>query len=169
MTRYFMQSWKSHLCKKYAREGDEDELLSETSSAKFVAHEVSKGDHIYAVFVRDGRLFLIGKIQVGRIVFSRKEAADLIGSSNIYPGVRGAAYVIAELATRMHFSRSVPLHLVRRLRFVSDKNPRLKFVDDEKLDRQTLRNVRELTPKSAALLDEFLEEMERFVVETESD
>lgn len=155
MTRYFMQSWESHLCDAYVREGDEGAPLCETSSAKFTQLRVREGDQIYAVFVRDGKLFLIGKMEVGRPASSWKEVVDLVGP-NVYRGVPGAKYLIAKRATRMSFKRrGIRVQVVKSLRFVSNRNPRLKFVDDEKLDRQTLRNVRELTAEAAALLDRY--------------
>ncbi len=126
---------------------------------------MSKGDQVYAVFVRDGKLLLIGKMQVGRWTSSWKEAVDLVGR-NVYRGVPGAMYLIAEQATRMHFSKPLRLRVVTRLRFISNKSPKPKFVNREKLDGQTLRTVRELTPKSAALLDTFLEAMEPVELDT---
>ena len=160
MTRYFMQSWKSHLCDQYLREGDEGGILCETSSAKFAQLRVMEGDQIYAVFVRDGKLFLIGKMEVGRFASSWKEVVDLVGP-NVYRGVKGAKYSFATYATRMSFNREMRIRVVKSLRFVSNRNPRLKFVDNGKLDRQTMRNLRELTQQSAALLDSFLSDMEK--------
>jgi hypothetical protein len=156
MRRYFMQSWKSHLCDEYERQGDEGWPLCETSSAKFSQLGVKKGDQIYAVFVRDGKLFLVGKMEVERPASSWKEVVDLLGQENVYRGVRGAQYLIAKRATQMCFSQQLPLSAVKKLRFASRENPRPKFVDSERLDRQTLRNVRELTQESATLLSDLL-------------
>jgi hypothetical protein len=58
----------------------------------------------------------------------------------------------------MDFRRQVPLDMARQLRFNSSDHPTLCFrtKNPNKLDPQTLRAIRELTPESAALLDELL-------------
>lgn len=156
MTRYFMQSWKSYLCDTDYRMNDEGKPIYETSSAKFAQLGVKKGNQIYAVFVRDGKLFLIGKMEVERPASSWREVVDLLGLENVYRGVSDARYLIAKYATQMCFSQRLPLDVVKKLRFASDENPKPKFVDNERLNGQTLRNVRELTQESAILLNDFL-------------
>ena len=104
----------------------------------------------------EGELFLIGKMQVGEIVFSDEEAKARIG---IEPW-SAPQHLIAKLCTPMRFDRPVPLNITRSLRFISSKGLKSpKFVSSTKLDRQTLRGVRELNPPSAVELDKLLEQM----------
>jgi hypothetical protein len=154
MTRYFTHYWSSAYCEEHKDE-DEGYPLDHTVSAKWVERGVSRGDQVYCFTIRQGRLFLIGKLQVGQMVFSNKKASALVGY-NVYPGPE---HLIAELATPMSFSNEIPPRIAKRLRFVSENHRTLKFIDNEKLDRQTLRNVRELTPEAHARLDAFLAAM----------
>ncbi len=154
MPRFFTNYWSSNTCKRNM--DNEGELLDQTAGAKFVERGVAFGAQVYCFSISKGLLYLIGKMQVGRMVFSNEEASDLVGYQ-VYPGPE---HLIAELATPMRFGREIPQYVTREIRFVSDARPTLKFTEDEKLDKQTLRNVRELTPESAALLDGFLEGME---------
>jgi hypothetical protein len=64
--------------------------------------------------------------------------------------------IVAAEATPKHFDLEVPLEVTEKLTFISDGSPRLKFRSPGYLDRQTLRGVRELEPRSAGELDELL-------------
>jgi hypothetical protein len=155
MTRYFTHYWSSAYCEEH-EDDDEGYPLDHTVSAKYVERGVREDDQVYCFSIRRGKLFLIGKLQVDRMVFTNEEATALVGYQ-VYPGPE---HLIASLATPMRFANEIPLNTAKQLRFVSENHPTLAFVDDAKLDRQTLRNVRELTPQSAALLDTFLDAME---------
>ena len=56
MGRSFTQYWSSTVCRAAAR--DEGSPLVYLSGDAFARHEVSAGDRIYAITVRDGRVLL---------------------------------------------------------------------------------------------------------------
>lgn len=117
---------------------------------------VKPGDPIYPVTFRDGHMYLLGRMTVDRVV-TRPAAIQLLGANDIWEAPL-VAIGRPEGTTDLNYSRSLPLEIVRQLRFDSAGEARpLVFVGDE-LDQQTLRGVRRLTPESVDLLDEALTE-----------
>jgi hypothetical protein len=159
MSRYFTHYWKKDTCDyHYDVLKFEGRPLDHTPGDSLIKRGAAVGDLIYVVTMRDGRLFLVGKMQVGKIINSDEEAEACIGYEP-WPAFR---HLIAKSCTPMHFNRSVPLSITRCLRFrTSSGVTLLKFrpEDRDKLDPQTLRTPRELTPGSATELDGLLESM----------
>ena len=112
MTRYFTQSWSSALCQEYKKR-DEGSLLDQSAGAKYVERGVNRGDQVYYFYIKDGRLFLIGKMKVGQMVFSDLEATTLVR----YEVYSGPEHVIAELATPMSFTNEIPPHVAKQTSF----------------------------------------------------
>jgi hypothetical protein len=153
MPRFFTNYWTSDTFRQNL--DNEGKLLDQTAGAQFIKRGVAFGAQVYCFSIVEGLLYLIGKMQVGQIRFSNEEASALVGYQ-VYPG---SEHLIAALATPMRFKREIPLDVAKEIRFISDNRPELKFTEAGRLDRQALRTVRELTPKSAVLLDGYLEDM----------
>lgn len=153
MTTYYTQYWSS----KWLKAADMDgEIMDHTAGDKFVKMGVAPGDFIYVVTVQRGHLYLLGRMQVGKIC-SQKEAERVLGTSNLW---EGKDHLIARSGTGSptRFDRQVPIRVVRRLQFESPSggSKPLKFISNGVLDRQTLRGVRKLTASSAAMLNGIL-------------
>jgi hypothetical protein len=143
MARAFTQYFKNTTWKNI---GDS---LVHTASNVFRKHGVKRGDRIFIVTNITGAMYLgcvltvdkaVGQSQA-RAIFRKKvwEAAD---------------HVLARDAQPFHRNLRVPQKAVRALRF--DGNTSLVFKSDGKLDQQTLRGVRQLTPESAEMLGALL-------------
>jgi hypothetical protein len=152
MPRYFTHYWKKETCadgEVYA-----GHLLSYTASNLFRKRGVRKGDVIYPVTVRRGRLFLIGRLAV-RHICGRIEAAREIGTDDLWKGAD--EYAISASETPMHFHIEVPSEVTEKLLFVASPHSEpLRFREPGYLDKQTLRGVRDLEPASARALDDLL-------------
>jgi len=157
MSNSYTHYWKNSTC---------DKLLSEWSTRPLVhaadnhfdsrSRRVAAGDRIYAVTVRKGLIYLIGRLTVGRIARSDEAAENILG----YPPPWSASvHVIAEpgTGTPICFDRQVPIPVARQLSFDSATKS-LKFVDEAAglIDRQTLTSIRPLSGASADLLDKLL-------------
>lgn len=125
--------------------------LAHTASNQFRARGVSPGSHVYVVTVRQGILFLIGRMEVGQIV-SKRQAERVLN----YPVWDAEEHLIASkgTGTKMIFNRSVPVTITEQLLFEkSGKFEPPVFKAPGRLDQQTLRGVRKLNESSAALLE----------------
>jgi hypothetical protein len=111
------------------------------------------------ISVRQGELYLIGKVRVA-LITSQDAAASLLGDD---PAELWEAdeHILASAATPMRFARKVSSAMTQRLRFKRGSlEVPLKFTASGLLDQQTLRGVRELTLDAAAALDTLLEELQ---------
>lgn len=133
----------------------EYEAVNHSAGNSFRKRGVSIGDIVYVVSLADGRLFLGGRMTVRRIV-SRAEAAHILGTDNLWDA--DEHLIDDESGTPINFHRTLAPEVCRQLRFVSPQSePKgFFFVSDTRLDVQTTRGVRELTPDSAALLDRII-------------
>jgi 5-methylcytosine-specific restriction enzyme A len=155
MPRYFTHYWTNETWERergYQESGRTENLLSHTASNQFVERGIDSGDFLYPVTVMEGALYVLGWMKVGRVC-SAEEAASILGTYDLY---EASDHAVAAEATPKHFDLEVPLEVIERLTFISDKSPRPKFSSPGPLDRQTLRGVRELEPRSAAELDKLL-------------
>jgi hypothetical protein len=125
--------------------------LRHTASNEFRAHGVKAGDRVYITTIRDGQLYVGARLTVKKIV-TRAEAQRLLKDRNLWDS---KDHIIATRNEVFHASRQVLTDSARQLRFVN--GGRLKFRSATKLDHQTLRTVRELTPASARVLDAVLQ------------
>jgi hypothetical protein len=132
--------------------------LDHTVGSQFRQREVGVGDIVYVISVKRGTFYLIGKLSVGEILSSDKEAKDRLR----YKPWSGPEHLIASRCTPVQLV-PLPVKVVERLRFESTSGSLYpKFVSRGVLDRQTVRGVRRLYPDSAAELDRFLPKMEPF-------
>ena len=152
MPRYFTQYWSAAQCADDAPYAGH--LIEYTAGKGFRKRGITAGDVIYAVTMRRGRLFLIGRLTV-REVIGELEAVRLLGADNLVDGAD--EYVVASSATPMHFHIEVPCDVTEQLLFVASPHSKpLHFAEPGVLDRQTLRTTRELEEASAKMFDQFL-------------
>ncbi|MHB1423175.1 MAG: hypothetical protein ACYC3I_08275 [Gemmataceae bacterium] len=154
MARFFTHGWQY----TEARKEPDGEPLGHAASSRFSSRGIEAGDFVYVVAVHRGELYLLGKMQVGKVV-TKDEARRLLGVEP-YDAPEQA---IASACTRVQLTK-VPLTVVKELRFVSSSRKEgLAFREEDVLDRQTVRGVRELDAESASRLDELLGEIATFV------
>jgi hypothetical protein len=152
----FTHYWKGDTADEHDELNFSGKPLDHVAGSQFVRMGVKTGDRIYAVTIRRGELYLIGRMEVGEIVFSDSEARKRLD----YEPWSGPEHVMWKpgTGTPLRFDRAVPLPVTQRLYFESPNGPvPPKFVDHNVLDRQTLRGVRKLTPSSALELDSLIE------------
>jgi hypothetical protein len=154
--RYFTHYWKNVTWedRKHLWESDpQGVFLDYAGSNNFVERGVDPGDFFYSVTIIDGALYLLGKLEVDKLC-DFEEAASTLGRDTLW---EADDYAIAAEPTPMHFNLEVPLEVTEQLTFISgNRTEQLKFSSPGRLDRQTLRRVRELRPESAAQLDKLL-------------
>ena len=101
-------------------------------------------------------LLLGGRMMVGELV----SRAELVGRTKNDRYYDAPEWIVAQAdsGTRLDLHRALDPALTRRLRFNSRKSkPKTPFfVSEGKLDGQTTRGIRELTPESARLLDRII-------------
>ena len=103
---------------------------------------------------------LIGRMKVGQVV-DREQASRLLNNPDLW---EGDVWCVSapEDATEADFDRIVPDDIARRLRFLRANGDVSGLVydarDPSRIDNQTLRTVRELTPASAGFLDDLLDD-----------
>jgi hypothetical protein len=143
--------WTQETCAWHVKEGFQGRPLDHTASNQFRSRGLTAGDRIFALATRDGAVILVGALTVEKVV-SYEEAKKQLG----YDPWVADDHLLARpgTGTPMDFDNVLPLHVVRDLEFVSGKSSkRLKFRSEGKVDRQTLRSVRELSPASALSLE----------------
>lgn len=151
MPRYFTHYWQNDTVEKYRASGRY--IIEWAGSNVFLERGIDPGDVVYPVTVSDGTLYLLGRLEVERVC-DVAEAEERLG---YVPSWEASDYVIAADPPPAHFDLAVPLEVTRRLRFVSGQKPvPPRFASPGRLDQQTMRGVRELTPESADLLDRVL-------------
>lgn len=151
--RYWTSYWRA----KYWSLNEEGAPLS-SSGGSFTKRRISQGDALYVVSLRGGQLLVGGRMIVDKVV-SREEAMRIRKTSDLYPA---GEWVIAKdgSGTLLHHNRELSDDISKLLRFASGR-PTLMFVNNQDLDGQTLRTVRELTKESARLLDEIIQFTDR--------
>ncbi len=156
--RYFSHYWLEETC-RWAKEHFSGEPFKHTASNVFRKRGVEPGDFIYGWSFSSGKLFLVGRMQVGRFVSQREADA-------LYKDSGGSAWdaddhVFAQpgTGTSMSFDRIAPSGLVAKLSFVDSTGQVTppKFKTKGAVDPQTFRAVRELTRPSALLLDQLID------------
>lgn len=118
-------------------------------------------DRIYALHVRDGALYLAGRLRVGRIV-SRDEVPAELGHLVFHSCAERVA--LADEATTLSFERAVPPEVLARFRWKSPTEETgvraPKFVDEDgRITRPlSFQGFYELTEATAGMLDVLLEQ-----------
>jgi len=149
MTKFFTHYWKDF-------DLQESVTTDHTAGNEFRRKGVRPGDYIYVVGTLSGTMYLVGRMKVAEIA-NQKRARQMLP----YEPWKADEHCIAEPGTATSMAAiKVPIAAVRALRCVSPTNGpvALKFRtgDRSRLDPQTLRQVRELTPESARSLDALL-------------
>jgi hypothetical protein len=124
-----------------------------TSGNQFQKRGVSKDDLVYEVSNVDGDLALLGRLTVDRILPPRETEKERVEErkkdKEFISEAPGSASILCMDIT-------VPLHVVRKLECRTSSGTSSLTLREGKLDRQTLRTLRELTGESARLLDGYL-------------
>lgn len=167
MPRYFTHywNWETYQVSLARGEAVAKTPLDHTAGALFSKRGVKPGDIVYAVSGKKGSLYLIGKMEVGEILFSDDEARSRIG----YEPWHAPEHLIARVCTHIQPDLVLPAEMIGRLRFISPSDKvRAKFIEPGVLDRQAFRSLRELEPESAEELDTLLPQMAEWSLDTPS-
>jgi hypothetical protein len=135
MSHYFTHYWKNDTWEQERQAtilGTRDNL-EHTADNKFSKRGVVPGDFVYPVTVMDGVLYVMCKLEVGRVC-DFDEAASIFGTRDLWDA---QDHIVAARPAPRRFDLAVPLETARRLRFVSKKAKQLKFGPTGGLDRRT--------------------------------
>ena len=144
MARDFLAYWKPSTLEAESAVGG---LLNHAASNQY--RRVAVGDTVWLVSVLDGRLRLIGRIIVGRIV-DQAGAARELGTTNLW---KADHHILPSPDTAHEFANLDVQHLASELRFMSaGGNDRLALAEDWSVNAQQLQTMRVLAPESVALL-----------------
>jgi hypothetical protein len=152
VSRFFTCHWQSRYWRPDCNTPDVP--IRAAGSNKFTERGAcgGLGHLLYIVSLADGQLYLGGRMRVSRIV-SRAEAVRITGSDRLYDA---SEWVIDdEGGTPLHLRRRLAPEATRQILCImaSGEERGLFFVDDDNLDVQATRGVRELTAGSARLFD----------------
>jgi hypothetical protein len=150
MPTYFAQLWSDQ--KKWLDDPDivNREPFVHTSGNVFLRTNVGPGDFIYALTVRNRKLYLLGRLKVGHKC-SQREAMKRLESDNLW---LSDIHLIAEKGSeRRHVAVPIPARKAEGLTFETNQGEiKLGPVDGRKL-----QTVRRLTEASVHFLDQLLE------------
>lgn len=156
--RHFTQYWRNDTWELNRGDGHEGVLFDHTADQGFRGRGVVRGDHIYIVTIRGGRLYLLCRGTVMQVTTQRGAAARLGVRPEVLWDAEDHLLFEPDEMARARFRRVVPVDVVRRLMAIRADGPRpLKFRADGVLDQQALRGVCELTAESARLLDALIQ------------
>lgn len=129
--------------------------LRRAASDQYARMGVASGDHLYIAYLDEKRLHLIGRLRVDRIL-TRSQAEARFGT-RVWDAEHHAVGEDGDVAV---FDLRVPEDVVRGLRFEqkSGATTELETEADGSVNGQRLQSLRRLTPDSAALLDELVED-----------
>lgn len=155
VSRFFTCHWQNRYWNTDSN--PEGAPLRASGSNRFTQRgaRAGKGHVVYVITLSAGQLYLGGRMRVSQIV-SREEAVRITGSDRLYPA---AEWVIDdEGGTPLHLHRRLAPAVTRRLRCIMANGDLrgLCFVDDDNLDVQATRGVRELTESTAKFLDQII-------------
>jgi hypothetical protein len=140
--------WRRDTWRRYEREGGHGEPLDLAAGSRLRAR-LEPGDTLFVTGYDEGELLLIGRIRVDEVV-DRPEAERRLGHP-VYPAPDIALAVSPR--DRARYDRIVPEDIARGLRFADGRGLRFASPARYRIDGQTLRGLRELSPESAATLD----------------
>lgn len=156
--KYFTHYWKNKTWEDNRKADFSNQAVKHISGNDLRKVGMSVGDTVFIITVKEGKLFVAGKLTIGKFC-SRTEAAKEMDCS---PSKLWDAkeHIIASNYTETppkNWDLKVPLDVTKQLLFISGKEIKsLKFISDSELDQQTLRKPRQLTFESAQKLDEVL-------------
>ena len=136
-------------------ESDGPRPLVHAGSNRFLDRGVQPGDFLYIWSYLQGKLYVIGRIEVDEVGPLERIRTRLryLRSDNPY-----SDHVVARSPMSKQFNTTVPLKIILKLRFI-DPGGQVKSVvlrPDGRPEPQTFRGVRRIQPASAALLDVLL-------------
>src|SRR5262249_53927792 len=153
MARFFTYSWQYGEARK-----EQGGPLGHAAGSRFSSRGIEPGDFVYVVAVHRGQLYLLGKMQGGEIV-SKDEARRIRGGEPY----DAPEHLIASACTPGQLTE-VPVTVAKGLRLIrGSRKEGLAFREEDVLDPQTVRVIRELDAESASRLDELLGEMAALV------
>ena len=169
MARSFMLYLPSDICEWHYSNNDSGRPFSFAPGCMIARSAIAAGDAVYGVNVVVGTLFVIGRMTVERVLTGYEDARRELGEDAWHMPEHLLA---AEgSGTPMYFSRQLPWELTMKLRVkdADGKEHPLPMLNDEEIDSRALREVRELTEDSAAVLDVFLTEAFEELIEDAGD
>lgn len=129
------------------------------AAGSFTRRGVRRGDVVYVFTGTQGRLILMGKMEVGSILDSDAAVERLLG----FEPWPAPEHLIPSACTEVQ-RELLPPAIGKKLRFISPSGKvALQFGEEDWLDLQAMRGVRQLEPKSAELLDTLLPQLAPFV------
>jgi hypothetical protein len=128
------------------------ENLEHAASDQLSVRGVGRGDRLYVLATRGGRVLLITRLTVTRVV-DQAEVDRVFAPRKVY---EANDHVLGH-GTRLELDRVVPEAIVRKLRRESGKPIKID-PSIYRVDPQSLRTTGRITPESAALLDHVLGE-----------
>lgn len=147
MVRPYLTLWSQPQVEIERRALRGDDTLTHTANNQFRARGVTRGDRIYVVATKAGRLLLLGRLTVDRVV-DQREAERILGNDNLY---RANDHLLGR-GTPLRLDRVVPERIARELERESSK--RLAIAPDAYVvNAQSLRATGRITDRSAVLLD----------------
>ena len=158
MTRYFTHYWTNPTWKTMTKllSSNVDGKLARAGSNLFSKMKVHPGDHVFIVTIIKGELILGGRIIAEKVLEQADAEEYEKWGFDIWQTDKHVVMPLKD-AGRFTPENIIPTKTVRKLEFVfGDEVKNLKFAFIDKLDRQTLRGVRELTSYSASILSDYL-------------
>jgi hypothetical protein len=153
MTRSFTQCYGE---KEFENQRNhmEGHALDHTAGELFRRRKIQQGDYLYVFCRHQGNVHLVGRMRVHSIM-SQAEAAQYLNTTNLWEA-SDHVVSIPSTGTIARFDRVIPLDVLKRLRFQQKGVEKAAKFKKARLDPQTLRMVRELTPASAKILDNLI-------------
>lgn len=136
---------------------EDGDLFIHTAGNRFVSAGVDTGDTVFGISVRRGTPILVGRLIASSPPVSFEVAQELLP----YEPWDADEHIIAVdgSASTQSSERVIPIDILRKLRFESPSGvSALKWVSESRLDQQTFRGVRRLTPESAELLESLIDD-----------
>jgi hypothetical protein len=147
MPREFLHYWRPDTVDHESKNNDR---LTHIASNQLSPSRVRRGDVIWIVTVRDGELFLVSRVVVGRVIEGQQEAEQHFGTSDLWE----AAYHIEPMPGAEAFLHEVSISdIAASLRFQSTTTADLTL-QNGRVNPQQLQSMRRLTDDSADLLQQ---------------
>ncbi len=153
MARFFTHYWRDSTVQAHQQEQAEGEFCYAVFSNRFSAMGLMPGDYLYEVTIREGVLYAICRLRIAEV---RRRTHPLSSGEREGASLEWVEEATIEdgEATPLRFSNWVPVSVTEEIECITHDGVRgLTFVVPGKLDRQTLRIPREITERSASLLD----------------
>lgn len=151
MARNFLAYWKPSTLEAQLDLGG---LLRHAASNQY--RRVHVGDTVWIVSVIEGRLRLIGRIIVGRVV-DQDGAAEALGVANLW---KAEHHILASPGTAQEIASRDIRQLAPVLRFHSASGrDKLVVLEDGSVNAQQIQTMRVLTPESVERLRSISEDL----------